>query len=78
MLATLCYSPGIAPSLHSCIAPPTQEDDAATQLESPFNDYSLQEVSFVLRFAYRPSDLTDRNLESVLTHLEGITRLANR
>lgn len=48
------------------------------ELESPFNDYSLQEVCFLLRFVYRPSDLTDSNLESVEQHLPGITRLANR
>jgi hypothetical protein len=54
-----------------------EEEGAAMELESPFNDYSLQEVSFLLRLVYRPSDLTDRNLESVLEHLPGITRLAN-
>ncbi len=46
-----------------------QDESTAIELESPFNDYTLEEVSFLLRFMYRPADLND---------LPGITRLANR
>lgn len=67
----------VAPKLLASPAT-VQEEGAAVELESPFNNYSLQEVCFLLRFVYRPSDLTDRNLKGVEQHLPGITRLANR
>ncbi|KAI7844816.1 hypothetical protein COHA_001695 [Chlorella ohadii] len=54
-----------------------EEESTAVELESPFNDFSLGEVSFLLRFMYRPADLHFRNLESVVQHLPGMTRLAN-
>lgn len=47
------------------------------ELESPFSDYSLQEVVFCLRFLYSPADITPDNLAAVEQHALGAARLAH-
>lgn len=47
------------------------------QLESPFSQFSLQEVVLALRLVYHPGDATRANLKAAAAHVGGIVRLAH-
>jgi len=48
-------------------------------LETPFNEHSLQEIVYLLRFLYVPSDATPANLQPIADqHLPGVLRLAHK
>lgn len=47
------------------------------QLESPFHDFSLEEVLYFLRFVYQFTDANPTNLKAAAAHVPGIIRLAH-
>jgi len=51
-------------------------------LETPFNEHSLQETTYLLRFVYVPTDLTPANLEHLAFQehplLPGVLELAHK
>ncbi len=47
------------------------------QLESPFHDFSLEEVLYFLRFVYQFIDANPSNLKAAAAHVPGIIRLAH-
>jgi hypothetical protein len=47
------------------------------QLETPFKDFTLEEVIFFLRFVYHTIDATAANFKLASAHAPGIIRLAH-
>ncbi|PSC67561.1 hypothetical protein C2E20_8768 [Micractinium conductrix] len=65
-------TPGAEPSV-----PSTPKAVEEVVLESPFKDFSLQEVAHLLRFLYNPEDCAPANLKAAEAQLPGVVRLAH-
>lgn len=54
------------------------QDTGEVELEEPFNDCTLFDAALILRFGYRPWDLTAVTLMAVQGSLPGLLRLAHK